>query len=683
MQTSIANIAKNRIIEEMFSSVCFSSPTDSNDLERGVGKKPNHFVLVLDSHTLKIVSSVCKRYDLSEKGAIFIEQIDKPRQPFADLDALYFLSPSETSIAQLLNDHKSSESLLYRYSHVFFTSKVIEKLFQRLIENKIFSARCKNFVEMNLDFIVYEHCVFHCDTTESIFHLGLEKAGNLDEEKIVQKHVVSLLSLCASLGDKPVIRYMSSSAISKRVAASLRTEIDALAKSSGGEKNLKSRGTSLLILDRSIETSPLFLHDFFYESLALDILDGIETDNSGVQWALSATTDTATSVVPSFEYKTVTGKGEEKRKVLLCEFSDPFWSKYKYEHFRVVSDMIRGELGELTAKINTNSSVTTVAPPAAAAPAGEDPLVTLRKLPEYQDKISKLGVHIELSKKLMEVFDKLKLMEAAKIEQELATGLDDDGKEINCGKIFASFHNILSRLGPEERLRIILLYLSQVHDISPSTTDELIRSLGGLDLDFEKIVKKFLDLKIHNTRVAPSLTTNTTTTSSSSPEGPDAPFSKRGSLTTPSVQATRHVSKIEKSTIKRNRQILKNSKFIHCRFASELSNIVEHCLGNKLETSLYPNIGGTGTSKYTSLDEVGVGASGGGAAAWAAAALEEEKSTLGGDKRQKLIVFVIGGITLTEIREANELSNKYGIDVIAGGSCILTSKRFIEILSKH
>ena len=650
MKTSLADIARARFLDEMVSSLRKASPAD---IEAGVATKSPHFVLVLDSHTLKMISSVCKRYDLSERGAIFIEQIDKPRQPFPDLDVVYFLAPSDASIAALLSDHKSSESLLYRYSHVFLSTRLSEQFFSKLIENKIFAARCKNLVEFNLDFILFDHRVFHCDSVDAVFHIGLENAGNAKEEKIVTKHVSSLLTLCASIGEKPVIRYMNASPISKRVAASLRTELDLLAK-----QQLKSRGTSLLIVDRSIETSPMFLHDFFYEALALDILDGIESDNTGVQWALGATTDTATSVVPSFEYKTMTGKGEEKRKVLLSEFSDPFWGKYKYEHFRVVSDLIRGELGELTSKIAVSPS--------------EDPLATLRKLPEYQDTISKLGVHIELSKKLMDVFEKLKLMDVAKVEQELATGIDDDGKEINCAKIFSSLAGLLGHVGPEERLRVVLLYLSQVSDISESTVTDLLSTIGFLDSDFQQIVRKFLSLNIHKTKLAPSIT------------GPDGVMAnqKRSSLTTPTVQATRHVCRLDKGAIKRNKNVLKNSKFIHCRFQSELANAVEHCLANKLDSSAFPNIGGTGTSNYTAVGETSSAPGGGGAAAWAAAALEEERAR-SENRRQKLIVFVIGGITLTEIRELEDLTAKYGVDVVAGGSCVLTSKRFIEILSKH
>jgi hypothetical protein len=192
-----------------------------------------------------------------------------------------------------------------------------------------------------------------------------------------------------------------------------------------------------------------------------------------------------------------------------------------------------------------------------------------------------------------------------------------------------------------------------------------------LDDDFQKIVRKFLNLKIHKTRFAPSIT-----------GGPDGLMNgKRSSLTTPTVQSTRHTCRVDKAGLKRNKNVLKNSKFIHCRFQSELANAVEHCLGNKLDASTFPNIGGTGSSNYTAVDD-GKAVGTGGAAAWAAAALEEEKSK-SDNRRQKLIVFVIGGITLTEIRELDDLSTKYGIDVVAGGSCVLTSKRFIEILSTH
>jgi hypothetical protein len=50
------------------------------------------------------------------------------------------------------------------------------------------------------------------------------------------------------------------------------------------------------------------------------------------------------------------------------------------------------------------------------------------------------------------------------------------------------------------------------------------------------------------------------------------------------------------------------------------------------------------------------------------------------NQRQKIVVFVIGGITLAETRAMAELEKQFNCDVLVGGSCVLTPKRLFEIL---
>ncbi len=45
-----------------------------------------------------------------------------------------------------------------------------------------------------------------------------------------------------------------------------------------------------------------------------------------------------------------------------------------------------------------------------------------------------------------------------------------------------------------------------------------------------------------------------------------------------------------------------------------------------------------------------------------------------------VVVFVVGGVTLAEVREIHELSEHFQVDIILGGSTILTPKRLIEAL---
>jgi len=49
-----------------------------------------------------------------------------------------------------------------------------------------------------------------------------------------------------------------------------------------------------------------------------------------------------------------------------------------------------------------------------------------------------------------------------------------------------------------------------------------------------------------------------------------------------------------------------------------------------------------------------------------------------------VIVYVVGGLTLTEARQAHEVSQALqGVEVFAGGDCILTARTLTEALKRH
>lgn len=666
--TSVIDLAKKRVIDEMLRIVS----RDAGDVEKNAKSSSHGIVLVVDSHTLKIISSVCRRYEISDQGVLFIEQIDKPRQPFPDLDVVYFVTDS--SLELVLKDHQSTP--LYRYTHLFLSrGKFPDSIMDKLTANKEFVSRCRNLFELNLDFVAFEPKVFHIDDPMAI-HEVCEQVG--DTSVLVEAHVYSILSVFASLGEKPVLRYQgdSASTVTQRIALGLRREIDELAKTTAGDK-FKAHGSTCLLLDRSIETAGLLIHDFYYQGLALDILDGV--GGSGVKWGLGGRQqkipsddqqEQAMSVVPSFEYKTVSGKGvEEVKKVILSE-SDPLWVRFRHSHFRVASDEISRDIQQLVR--NSDLARMAVAGKDSASPNSataqpSDPLELLRSIPEYQDQISKLGVHVELSKKLIEVFDKLSLMDVSKLEQELATGVDDDGKEIFCAKIFQNLCALCNdgRIGPEERLRLVMLYLSQVDDVTDAVATELVRSIAQLEGDFEKAVIKFLSLGIHGTRVG-------------APLQPDGVLGS--SKMSAAIQANKHsmkqLSKIPgRNKIKINRVNAKNSRFVNCRFESELKAIVEMAILNQLPLASFPAVGGTGLSNYVTN-----AVDGSRTPPTSAAAQWGQTAQAVPTGRQKIIVFVVGGITLGEAREMEELESKYNMDVFIGGSCLLTPKRLVEIL---
>lgn len=688
-ELSLKEMAKRRIIDDMIEIVKLKTsaaaasvsdiengPPDNEDARHpsidGAGK--SYIALIVDTHTLRIVSGACRQYDLQERGVTVVEQIEKPRQPLSDMDGVYFITPTESSVEFLLKDHKSSSSL-YRYSHVFFSGPVPEKIFDALAKEEFFVNKCYSLYELNVDYVSFEPRVFHCDKPLTIRYLRGNDPNVMTT--IIRRHIDCLTSVCASLRERPVIRYMSRSVVSnlaEKIALGFKREVDALASAMDRmHKPFKSSGTTFLILDRSIESGGLFAHEFSYQALALDILDGMEP--SGIRWSLGASTNDSSltggmSVIPSFDFKSVNGKGEEEEKHAVLGDHDDLWTKFRHLHVKDVSETTTKEIREFSkshnlAKLQKDGN--------ARRASDADPMDLLRSLPEYQDVLAKYSVHIEMSKQCFDLVDKLKLMEIARIEQELVTGVDDDGKEVSCIKIFQALTTLLQsgRIGPEEKLRLVAMYLSQVNDVNESSAQTLVRTAANLSPEYEAVVKQFLALGIHGTRLA---------------TGPGVSSSAAAS--------TRHTHKYanEKNVLKKNKSRAKSSVYINCRFVPRLKDIVESTLQNSLDVQEFPPVSGSGTSTYNVAGSSGVHKQNDSEESSSATTSKRSAASLWGEMesgegasrnsamRQKIVVFVIGGITLAETRAMAELEKQYNCDVIIGGSTLLTPKRLVEVL---
>ena len=674
---SLTEFAKRRLIDDMVEIVklkmAVASAGEDEDVEKATApdssEKNSYIALVVDAHTLRIVSGACRQYDIMERGVTVVEQIEKPRQPLAELDAVYFLSPTEQSVDLLVKDHRQSNAL-YRCTHAFFSGPLSEKLFDALAKEESFVNRCYSLYELNVDYVSFEPRVIHCDAPLTIRYL---KGGDVHVmPSIIRRHVDCLTSICSSLREKPVVRYMARSTVSnlsEKIALGFRREVDALAAAMEKlRKPLKSKGTTFLIVDRSIESSTLLLHEYSYQALALDALDA-----GRVKWPLGLESsqvgdDNGMSVLPSFTFTSVNGKGEEEEKTVVLAEHDDLWSKFRHFHVKDVSEVTTREVREFSKTHNLAKLQRTD----GRRNSDADPMELLRSLPEYQDILSKYTVHIELSKQCFDAIEKLKLMEVGKLEQELATGVDDEGKDLSCIKTFQALTSLVQsgRVGPEEKMRLVSLYLSQVNDVNESSAQTLVRTAASLSMEEETTVKQFLSLGIHGTRTASAV-------------------DKAAAAT------NRHSHKLanDKNLMKRNKARAKASTYVNCRFVPKLKELVESVLNNQLDVQEFPVIGNAGGSSYsvTSNSENG----GTSTATKSAAALwgetigqeqqqqvqDENKSNVPNTKRQKVVVFVIGGITLSEARAMAELENEFNCDIVIGGSCILTPKRLFQILN--
>ena len=88
------------------------------------GEKDQWKVMIVDEHAMQVISSACKVSDLLVKNVTIIENLAKKRQPFPTMDAIYFISPTKSSVDQVIEDFNVPNKPTYRYAHLLFTSSM-------------------------------------------------------------------------------------------------------------------------------------------------------------------------------------------------------------------------------------------------------------------------------------------------------------------------------------------------------------------------------------------------------------------------------------------------------------------------------------------------------------------------------------------------------------------------------
>eukprot|EP01094_Clydonella_sp_ATCC50884_P014890 TRINITY_DN2545_c0_g1_i3.p1 TRINITY_DN2545_c0_g1~~TRINITY_DN2545_c0_g1_i3.p1 ORF type:complete len:176 (+),score=27.31 TRINITY_DN2545_c0_g1_i3:32-529(+) len=77
-------------------------------------------VLVIDEGTTPLISAACTMFDITEENVSTVEGLEKRRRPFPNMEAVYFISPTEPSIALLNQDFADRSEPHYKCAHIFF-----------------------------------------------------------------------------------------------------------------------------------------------------------------------------------------------------------------------------------------------------------------------------------------------------------------------------------------------------------------------------------------------------------------------------------------------------------------------------------------------------------------------------------------------------------------------------------
>ena len=587
-------------------------------------------VLVLDAVTTRVLSAACRMSDLNDLGVSLVEDLNKGRQPIPGQDAIYYITPTEQSVGRLVQDW-SRKRPLYRGAHVFFSSALDRKLLARIKDCAGLIAGLRSLKEANLEFEAIDMNAFTTGHPHALRRLFGEGSGGAEYNAELEAIVARLTTLFSSLKEFPSIRFhaptpqeedslpgaQNRALMPQRVAAMLHKSLTDM-QGLNSELLPTSETCDLLIVDRSVDPVAPIIHEWTYEAMAHDLLA------------------IANNV---YSYSVDTNAGETETHDVLLDENDTVWVELRHKHIAEASTRLNEDMANFT-RGNKLAS----ARKREGSVDMKDLKGMVESLPQYRDRLRKLALHIDIATTLINMIKAEALEDVGKLEQDLVYG-NATSKELI--KLLGSEGR--SGMTSEDKVRLLMCYVAT----HPEKLDNHKR------LQWMKLAK----LTAHDMNAVNNL------------EYLGVAVSKR------QKSAMSFGKKSKKRAIRKERNIGEDEEqWQLSRFQPHVLGLVEDVAKGTLSTDEYPYVlppsSGAALPVDTAFADLSVRRKGGAAASWA----RKGKADGGAKDHKKLIIFVIGGITRSEIRVAHKMSHLLERNVIVGGTSVDNPHQFIEKL---
>ncbi|EGG12609.1 uncharacterized protein MELLADRAFT_114806 [Melampsora larici-populina 98AG31] len=330
-----------------------------------------------------------------------------------------------------------------------------------------------------------------------------------------------------------------------------------------------------------------------------------------------------------YSFKDQSGEHEEK-EVTLSE-DDKVWVEVRHMHMKDALDKLihdfkayATEHGHLTNGSSLN-----------------DMKDMLASLPHLKESKEKLSLHLSMAETCMDLFEKKQLPLAASVEQCCSTGMTAEGKTPK--SIVEEMVPLLDdrAVSTTDKLRIIALYVLY-RDGVPDEDRRRLYQHAKLGLNEMDAVNNLIHL---------------------------------------GANVAKDSGKKRKVLFK---QPLDENDYDISRYRPLVKLMLEDAVANKLDQTVFPYMGespstnaklnGSGLAAYSTAAPTSLRS--------AKPSWQKPKSKAVVENRPRMIVFVAGGMTHSEIRSAYAVSEAHSKDVIIGSTSIYTPKAFIHDLSR-
>ncbi|KXG30133.1 hypothetical protein SORBI_3004G136300 [Sorghum bicolor] len=430
---SFRQITRDRLLFEMLRSTRKNS-------------KSTWKVLIMDKFTVKIMSYACKMADITEEGVSLVEDLYKRRQPLPSLDAIYFIQPTKEK------------------AYVFFSSPVHKELVAQIKKDSSVLPRIAALSEMNLEYFAIDSQGFTTDHERALEELFSENAeGSHKYNACLNTMATRISTVFASMREFPRVHYRVAKTIDASTMTTLRDLIPTKLAASVWNCLAKYKTTvpefpqtetcELLIVDRSLDQIAPIIHEWTYDAMCHDLLcmDG----NKYVH-----------------EVPTKNGSATEKKEVLL-EDHDPVWLELRHAHIADASERLHDKM---TNFISKNKAAQLHQARTGGELSTRDLQKMVQALPQYNDQIDKLSLHVEIAGKLNNIIREQCLRDVGQLEQDLVFGDAGTKELIN----FLRTQLVVSR---ENKLRLLMIYAALNPEKFESDKGAKLMQLAGLSAD--------------------------------------------------------------------------------------------------------------------------------------------------------------------------------------------------------
>lgn len=471
----------------------------------------------------------------------------------------------------------------------------------------------------------------------------------------------------ARLGGIPPASSSTGEHFTKKLALRLQEAIDGYVRDNQPKQEPGRPRGVLFITDRTMDPMAPFLHEFSYQAMANDLLP-IEDGTR-------------------YHYRFYTSDGQQEDKDATLSDEDAVWTGIRHLHIAEAIDKLtkdfQAHAGEAGAFANEGSSL-------------NDMRDMLASLPHMQEMKDKLSLHLTMAQDCMSRFEKTRLPQQAMVEQNCATRLTPEGQKPRT--LVEEMVPLLDDRGVSnaDKVRIIALYIMYCEGVNDEDRKRLFQHarLGLHEMD---AVNNLVHLGVQVVK------------DPSQSSAWDGWLRNKG---------------------KRRQQPTGENEYELSRYQPLLKLMIEDHFAGKLDQTTYPYVRDAppetasatpsylpgalaNTGRDSPLARVGLGggssasSSASGRPAGAPSSLRSAKPTwhqkerprAGGgagsygadgrsassvrnETRQRVMVFVAGGMTYSEVRSIYQLSNKFNKDGYIGSSHIFTPESYIEALKQ-